>query len=98
MGSLTLRLDEETEALLTHFSEVLQQNKSTLARAGIVDYLNRQKALEEQKALLGKQIAVSSKEAAAQRIAESEASYQLSDEEYEHAMDEFFANELGLIR
>mgnify|MGYP005749085937 CR=1 FL=1 len=98
MGSLTIRLDDETDHLLDHFAQVLNQNKSAVARAGILDYLQRQQQLEAQKLELEKSINVSSIEEVQQRVAESESSYRLSDEEYEQSMNEFFARELGLVR
>ena len=98
MGSLTIRLDDETDHLLEHFSQTLNQNKSALARAGIVDYLQRQQQREAQKRELEASIQVSSIQEVQQRVTESEASYQLSDEEYEQEMNEFFARELGLVR
>ena len=52
MGSLTIRLDDETEHLLDHFAQVLNQNKSAVARAGILDYLQRQQQLEAHKPLM----------------------------------------------
>ena len=98
MGSLTIRLDDETDHLLDHFAQVLNQNKSAVARAGILDYLQRQQQLEAQKRELENSINVSSIEEVQQRVAESESSYRLSDEEYEQSMNEFFARELGLVR
>ncbi|BBP43361.1 hypothetical protein [Thiosulfativibrio zosterae] len=98
MGSLTIRLDDEADALLEHFSKVLNQNKSHLARTGIMNYLQQQQVLEEQKAALKNAITLESHAEVASRVRESELSYVLSDEEYEQEMDAFFAKELGLIR
>jgi hypothetical protein len=98
MASLTLRLDDQTDALLTHYSEVLHQTKSTLARAAIGDYLKAQQAKEAERAALLTQIGLDSKEAVALRVAESQAAYRLTEAEYAQALDEFFAKELGLIR
>ena len=98
MGSLTIRLDDETDHLLNHFAQVLNQNKSALARAGIVDYLQRQQRLEVQKQELKAAIRVSSFDDVQKRVAESEAAYRLSDDEYEQSMNVFFARELGLVR
>lgn len=98
MGSLTIRLDEKTDAMLEHFSEVLQQNKSSLVRASIVEFLTRQAAIEQEKAALESKIGVNSHADVQSRATESEASYHLSDEAYEEEMDHFFAKELGLVR
>ncbi|NLD15297.1 MAG: ribbon-helix-helix protein, CopG family [Gammaproteobacteria bacterium] len=98
MSSLTIRLDPNTDALLSQLSELLQQNKSTLAREGIARYLEEQLASHQAQQKLAAQIDCSDKEAVMQRIAESEAGPYLTDEEYERSMDEFFAKELGLVR
>ena len=84
--------------VLRLLSEFRNQNKSAVARAGILDYLQRQQQLEAQKRELEASIEVSRIEAVQKRVAESESSYRLSDEEYEQSMNEFFARELGLVR
>lgn len=98
MSSLTIRLDKETDSLLNSLAETLQESKSALARKGIIAYLKEQKEKEIKKQALKKAITVSSVEEVRKRVAESEASYYLTDKEYELAMDEFFAKELGLVR
>lgn len=98
MSSLTIRLDKDTDALLSQLSELLQQSKSTLAREGIVRYLEEQLARHQTQQKLAASIGCSDKDAVRQRIAESEAGQYLTDEEYERSMDEFFAKELGLVR
>ncbi|AEG31619.1 ribbon-helix-helix domain-containing protein [Thiomicrospira cyclica] len=98
MISLTIRLDEETDSLLNSLAERLQESKSSLARQGIMTYLQQQQKKEIQKQALEQSFSVSSIDEVQKRVAESEASYQLSDEEYEQVMNEFFARELGLVR
>lgn len=98
MSSLTIRLDQNTDALLSQLSELLQQSKSTLAREGIVRYLEEQLARHQAEQKLAVQISCDDRNTVQQRIAESEAGSYLTDEEYEHSMDEFFAKELGLTR
>lgn len=94
MSSLTIRLDKDTDAMLSQLAERLQQSKSTLAREGINRYLEEQLKKEQ----LAANISCNSMETVRQRIAESEAGQYLTDEEYERSMDEFFAKELGLVR
>lgn len=98
MATLTIRLDEETEQLLNHFSKTNQQTKSDIARAGLSKYLSQQKQLEDKKQQLEAKITVTNHAQVSKRIEESEASYPISDEEYEKNLDEFFAKELGLVR
>ena len=98
MSSLTIRLDEQTDALLNELAERLQENKSSLARKGIQSFLAQQQAIEKQKQQLEQAFSVSSVDEVQRRVAESEASYRLSDEEYEQSMNDFFARELGLVR
>lgn len=98
MATLTIRLDEQTEQLLNHFAKTHQQTKSDIARTGLNEYLRQQTRQEEEKKKLEAKISVSDKEQINKRIQESEASYQLSDEEYEKDLDNFFAKELGLVR
>lgn len=98
MSSLTIRLDADTDSLLSSLAERLQESKSSLARQGIVTYLQQQQRKEQQKQSLEQCFSVSSIDEVQKRVAEAEASYQLSDEEYEQAMNEFFARELGLVR
>ncbi len=49
MATLTIRLDEKIEGLLNHFAEVNNQTKSDIARTGLLEYLNQQKQLEDEK-------------------------------------------------
>ncbi|WP_044406519.1 ribbon-helix-helix domain-containing protein [Thiomicrospira microaerophila] len=98
MSSLTIRLDAETDSLLSNLAKRLQESKSSLARQGIMTYLQQQQQKEIQKQALEQSFSVFSIDEVQKRVAESEASYQLSDEEYEQAMNEFFARELGLVR
>jgi|SRR5699024_5477107 len=98
MSSLTVRLDDETHALLTQLSELLKLNKSTLARQGIAHYLKQQQELLEERQKLEAEIMINDSATVRARVAESESSDVLSDEEYENSMNEFFAQELGLIR
>lgn len=98
MSSLTIRLDQETDNLLNQVAELLQQSKSTLAREGIVRHLNEQLIQHQTRQQLEASTHCHSKAAVMQRVAESEASPYLSDEDYEKSMDAFFASELGLTR
>jgi predicted transcriptional regulator len=98
MSSLTNRLDAETDSLLNSLEERLQESKSSLAHQGIVTYLEQQQQKEIQKQTLEQSFSVSSIDEVQQRVAEAEAGYQFSDEEYEQAMNDFFARELGLVR
>lgn len=98
MSSLTIRLDQETDSLLSQVADLLQQSKSSLAREGIESYLKEQLSQHQARQQLEASIYCDSKEAIMLRIAESEASPYLSDEDYEKSMDAFFANELGLTR
>jgi predicted transcriptional regulator len=98
MSSLTIRLDAETDSLLSSLAERLQESKSSLARQGIVTYLQQQQQKELLKQSLEQSFSVSSIDEVQKRVAESEASYQLNDEEYEQEMNDFFARELGLVR
>lgn len=98
MASLTIRLDEQVDSLLNDLAERLQENKSSIARKGIMSYIQQQQELEEQRRALERSITVSSVEEVQKRVADSEESYRLSDEEYEQSLNEFFARELGLVR
>lgn len=98
MTSLTIRLDKETESLLNQLSELLQQSKSTLAREAIAQYLEQQLTRHQAKQQLAASFTCDNKADVMQRIAESEAGQYMTDEEYEHSMDAFFAKELGLTR
>ena len=98
MSSLTIRLDDETDTLLNSLAERLQESKSSLARQGIVTYLQQQQQKELQKQSLERSFSLSSIDEVQKRVAESESSYRLSDEEYEQSMNDFFARELGLVR
>lgn len=98
MSSLTIRLDENTESLLNYFVKTTQQTKSELVRESLETFLKQKKQLEQQKNDLSASFSVNNKNEVAKRISESEASYHLTDEEYEKEMDDFFANEIGLIR
>lgn len=98
MSSLTIRLDEETDSRLNSLAERLHESKSSLARQGIVTYLQQQQQKELQKQSLEQSFSLSSMDEVQKRVAESEASYQFKDEEYEQEMNEFFARELGLVR
>mgnify|MGYP005849808231 CR=1 FL=1 len=98
MNSLTIRLDDETASLLNSLSAQLQQSKSSLARQGIVTYLQQQHEKEIQKQSLQQSFSLSSVDEVQGRVAESESSYQLSDNEYEQEMNDFFARELDLVR
>jgi len=98
MSSLTIRLDENTESLLNHFVKTTQQTKSDLVRESLEIFLKQKKQLEEQKNTLSDSFTVNNKGEVARRILESEASNHLTDEEYEKEMDDFFANEIGLLR
>lgn len=98
MTTLTIDLDEKTHALLNRAAVDLKLSKTALAQAGITQYLEQQLARNEEKERLAATFIVTSKEDVIRRVAESEMSHSLSDEEYERQMDEFFAKELGLIR
>lgn len=98
MTSLTIRLDQQTDSLLSQLAETLNLSKSAIARNGIISYLEQQKSLADEKAELEKSLQVSSIEEVQNRVAEAQAPYQLSDDEYEQQMNEFFAKELGLVR
>lgn len=98
MTSLTIRLDQQTDSLLSQLAETLNLSKSAIARNGIISYLEQQKSLADEKAELEKSLQVSSIEEVQNRVAEAQAAYQLSDDEYEQQMNEFFAKELGLVR
>lgn len=98
MTSLTIRLDQQTDSVLSQLAETLNLSKSAIARNGIISYLEQQKSLADEKAELEKSLQVSSIEEVQNRVAEAQAAYHLSDDEYEQQMNEFFAKELGLVR
>lgn len=98
MTSLTIRLDQQTDSILSQLAETLNLSKSAIARNGIISYLEQQKTLVDEKTELEKSLQVSSIEEVQNRVAEAQAGYQLSDDEYEQQMNEFFAKELGLVR
>lgn len=98
MTSLTIRLDKNMDAMLNQLAEVLQQNKSTVAREGIARYLEEQLSKHQARQELAVSFSSSNLDAVKQRIAESEAGQYLTDDEYERSMNVFFAKELGLVR
>jgi predicted transcriptional regulator len=98
MSSLTIRLDAETDSLLSNLAEQLQESKSSLARQGIMNYLQQKQQKELLKQSLEQSFSESSIDEVQKRVAEAEAGYQLTDEEYEQTMNDFFARELGLVR
>lgn len=98
MSSLTIRLDKNMDAMLNQLAEVLQQNKSTVAREGIARYLEEQLSKHQARQELAASFSSSNLDAVKQRIAESEAGQYLTDDEYERSMNGFFDKELGLVR
>lgn len=76
----------------------LLQTTDTLAREGCASDLYEQLARQQTKQKLATQINCHDKNMLQQRITESEAGSYLTDEEYEHSMDEFFIKELGIAR
>lgn len=81
-------------------SPIIRQDQTTdtLTREGSASDLDEQLARQQTKQRLATQINCHDRNTAQQRIAESEAGSSLTDEEYEHSMDEFFIKELGLVR
>lgn len=98
MSSLTIRLDTETDSLLSSLAEQLHQSKSALARQGIIAYLEQQQQKVLKKQSLEESFSLSSIDQVQNRLEQSEASVRLSDDEYEQEMTDFFARELGLVR
>lgn len=98
MSSLTIRLDSETESQLEHFALISKKSKSAIARAGIAEYLKKQLQHENNKNTYSKKMTVSSINEVRERVALAEQGELLSDEEYEQKMEQFFKQELGLIR
>ena len=98
MSSLTIRLDSKTESQLEHLALISKQSKSAIARTGILEYLENQQHHENNKKSYTKKMTVSSISEVRERVALAEQSELVSDEEYEQKMEQFFKQELGLIR